>query len=94
MEIVYKHFNIIPDNEMNYFAQLKGVLESVDEYSSMQITRTPSHYLFRLTPSTPSYTNNIIEELNKYHNLLNIRVKFSKSIKTTSVINFKIKLQE
>lgn len=92
MEINKKFFHIIPENEKNYFAQLEGVITSVDEYSSLQITRTNSHYIFRLAPSVPRYTNNIIEELIKFHNVLHIRLDFSKSMKATATINFKISL--
>lgn len=94
MEIKTKFFGILPENEKLYFAQLKGVIESVDEYSSMQINKTPSHYNFRLAPSLPKYTNNIIEALTQFHNTLGIHLHFSKSIKTTGAINFKINLSE
>lgn len=93
MEIERKFFPILSENEKNYFAQLEGVLCSVDEYSSLQITRTPYHYNFRLAPSLPKYTDSIIEELIKFHNLLHIHLDFSKSIKTTATINFKINLE-
>ena len=92
MEIQKKFFNILSENEANYFAQLEGVISSVDEYSTLSITHTPYNYNFRLVPSLPKYTNIIIEQLIQYHNLLGIRLKFSKSIKTTATINFKISL--
>lgn len=92
MEINKKYFNILSENEKNYFAQLQGILESVDELCSLQITRAPDHYNFRLAPSVPRYTNNIIKELIRFHNMLHIRLDFSKSIKTTATINFKISL--
>jgi hypothetical protein len=92
VEINKKHFTILSENEKNYFALLRGVLESVDELCSLQITRAPDHYNFRLAPSVPRYTNSIIEELVKFHNTLHIRLDFSKSMKTTATINFKISL--
>lgn len=92
MEIQKKYFSILSENEANYFAQLQGVIESVDEYSTMQITKTPRHYLFRLAPSLPKYTNSIIEAITTYHNTLGIRLDFSKSMKTLAVINFRIKI--
>lgn len=94
MEIHTKFIGILSENEKLYFAQLKGVIESVDELSSIQITKTPSHYIFRLAPSLPKYTNNIISALTQFHNTLGIRLNFSKSIKTTGAINFKINLLE
>lgn len=94
MEIKTKHFGIISENDKLYFAQLKGVIESTDEYCSVEIKKTPYHYSFRLAPSLPAYTNNIIEALINFHNTLGIRLSFSKSIKTTGAINFKINLSD
>ncbi len=91
MEIVYKFFpNISLDNESIYFASLKGIIESVDELSSLEITKTPTAYLFRLIPSLPKYTNLIIEELIKFHNLIGVRLDMGKSIKSSATITFVI----
>lgn len=92
--LVNKKFfpKILSDNELIYFAHLEGILTSVDELSSLQITKTEEAYTFRLAPSLPKYTNMIIEEIIKFHNLFGIRLEFSKSIKTTGTIVFKINL--
>ena len=92
MEINYKYFPILKENESNYFAQLTGVLESVDEFLEAEITYTPSSYLFRIIPSLPGYNDKIISSLIDYHNMLGIRVNFSKSIKTSGTINFRLKI--
>jgi len=81
---------ILLENEITYFAHLEGVISSVDELSSLQITKTDGSYIFRIAPSLPKYNNMLIEELIKLHNLFNIRLIFSKSIKTTGTIAFKI----
>lgn len=95
MEILKKYLpSILSENEKTYFAHLEGVINSVDELSSLQITRTYNSYLFRLAPSHPKYTNLIIEELLKLHTLFKIRLDMSKSIKTSGSIVFKIKLKE
>lgn len=94
MEIQTKFFGILLENEELYFAKLRGVIESTDELSSMQITKSGNHYIFRLIPSLPKYTNNIIEVLIQFHNTLGIRLDFSKSIKTTGTINFVINLAD
>ena len=78
------------DNEEVYFASLRGIIESVDELSSLEVTKTPHAYLFRLVPSLPKYTNMLIEELIKFHNLISVRLDMSKSIKTTATITFSI----
>ena len=94
MKLYTKFFNILSENEINYFAQLEGVIDSVDEYSELQVTKALDHYNFRLVPSIPKYTNSLIDAIITYHNMLNIRLDFSKSIKTTATINFKIHFAE
>lgn len=91
MLINRKHFPpIISDNEELYFQHLIGVIESVDELSSLQITKIPYGYHFRLAPSLPKYNNMLLEEILKLHNLYGIRLDISKSIKSSGVLSFKI----
>lgn len=91
MQVVNKFFpEIMPENESSYFNVLQGIIESVDELASMEITKAPLSYNFRIAPSVPKYTNMIIEELLKFHNLLGIRLEMSKSIKNSAHITFKI----
>lgn len=93
MIVVKKFFpEILSDNDEMYFSQLEGIVESVDELCSMEIRKSPNHYIFRIAPSVPKYTNMIIEELFNYHNRLGIRLNMSKSIKTSAVISFQISL--
>lgn len=94
MEIQTKYFGILSENDKLYFAQLKGVIESADELCAMEVTKSTFKYNFRLVPSLPKYTNNIIEALTQYHNTLGVRLNFSKSIKTTGAINFTINLSD
>lgn len=84
--------HILKENDENYFAQLEGIISSVDEHSSLEITFTGSKYIFRLAPSHPKYMNMLIDEIIKYHNMFKIRLDFSKSIKTTVIIMFKLNL--
>lgn len=91
MQIHRKHFpEVIPDNDMVYLAHLEGLIDSVDELSSMEITRTPSSYHFRIATSLPKYNNMLIEELLKFHNMFHIKLNMSKSIKTSATIVFEI----
>lgn len=83
---------ILPENEITYFAHLEGVLSSVDELGSLQITKTQEAYTFRLAPSHPKYNNILLEEIFKIHNIYGIRLEVSKSIKSTGTIVFKINL--
>jgi hypothetical protein len=91
MLVVRKHFpELIPDNEELYLRMLSGVIESVDELSSLEISKLRDGYQFRLSPSIPSYSNSLIEELLKLNNLFGIRLDLSKSIKASGNVSFKI----
>jgi len=83
---------IMQDNEIAYFAHLEGVINSVDELSSLEITKTPTAYHFRLVPSLPKYNPMLLEELLKLHNVFHIKLNLSKSIKTSATIAFEINL--
>ncbi len=82
------------ENEKAYFAHLEGVISSVDEFSSLQITRTNNAYIFRLAPSMPRYNDMLLEEILRLHNMFRIKLDISKSIKSTGTIVFKIDLQD
>ena len=93
MIIEKKHFPaILSENEMTYFSHLEGVIDSVDELSSMQIVKTSETYNFRIATSHPKYNNVLIEEILKLHNVFKITLDLSKSIKTSGTIVFKIKV--
>jgi len=95
MEIRKKFFpEVMLENEKAYFAHLEGVISSVDEFSSLQITRTNNAYIFRLAPSMPRYNDMLLEEILRLHNMFRIKLDISKSIKSTGTIVFKIDLQD
>ena len=83
---------VMPDNELAYFAHLEGVINSVDELSTLEITRNPHSYHFRLAPSLPKYNEILLEEILKLHNIFKIKLNLSKSIKTSATIVFEINL--
>lgn len=91
MEIVRKYFpKIISDNEENYFLHISALIESVDELSSVEFKKGIESYSVRIAPSLPKYSQMLLEELLKFHNLLKIRVELSKSIRNTSTIEYSI----
>jgi hypothetical protein len=95
MEIQRKFFpSILLENEKVYFAHLEGVIDSIDEYSSMQITKSNDSYIFRLAPSVPKYGESLLKEILKLHNIFKIRLDLSKSIKSSGTIVFRINLHE
>ena len=83
---------VMPDNETAYFAHLEGVINSVDELSSLEITKNPRSYHFRLAPSLPKYNELLLEEILKLHNIFQIKLNLSKSIKSSGTISFEINL--
>jgi DNA-binding phage protein len=80
------------DNDETFIASLLGVIESVDELCSVEITKNSYSYRFRIAASHPMYNNMLIEEILKFHNMFQLRIDMSKSIKTSSIITFEINL--
>ena len=94
MQIQTKFFpRVMQDNEVAYLAHLEGIIDSVDELSTLEITKNPHSYHFRLAPSLPKYNNMLLEEILKLHNMLNIKLILSKSIKSSATIVFEINLE-
>ena len=84
MEIVTKFFpKVMVDNELAYLSHLEGIISSVDEMAIMEIIKNPHSYHFRLVPSIPKYSEMLLEEILKFHTMLNIRLDLSKSIKSS-----------
>ena len=93
MEINRKHFpKLMQDNDEVFLAHFEGIVNSVDELCSLEITKSLESYRFRIATSLPKYNNMVIEEILKFCNMFHIRVDMSKSIKTSSVITFEINL--
>jgi len=93
MQLHTKFFpQIMDENELIYLAHLEGIIDSVDELAILEIVKNPESYHFRLAPSLPKYNNMLLEELLKFHNILNIKLNLSKSIKTSATIVFEIVL--
>lgn len=85
---------VMPDNELAYFAHLEGVINSVDELSTLEITKNPHSYRFRLAPSLPKYNEMLLQEILKLHNIFQIKLSLSKSIKASATIVFEINLDD
>jgi len=94
MQIHKKFFpKIILDNDQLYLSHLEGVIDSVDELSSMEITKLDNAYKFRLAPSLPKYIPFLLQEILKFHTMVGIHLELSKSIKTSNTIVFQIILE-
>jgi len=93
MQINKKFFpEVMHDNEIAYFAHLEGIIDSIDELCSMEVTKNPHSYHFRIATSVPKYNEMLLQELLKFHNLFQIKLNLSKSIKSSATIVFEIEL--
>lgn len=93
MQVNKKFFpNVMLDNEELYFAHLEGIIDSIDELSIMEVIKTPYAYRFRLVPSLPKYNQMLLDEILKFHNMFQIKLNLSKSIKSSATISFEISL--
>lgn len=91
MEVNRKHFpKLMQDNDEIFLAHLEGVISSIDELCSLEISKSINSYRFRIAASLPKYNNMLIEEILKFCNLFKIHLDMSKSIKTSSTIVFDI----
>ncbi|MEI6186888.1 MAG: hypothetical protein WCP46_00100 [Alphaproteobacteria bacterium] len=84
--------DVLLENEKTYINYLSGILDSCDELATTEITRNPSTYSFRIVCSAPKYSQIVLSQLLDFHNLLNIKLDLSKSIRNAGTINFEITL--
>ena len=80
------------DNDDVFFGHLSGVVESIDEYAMMEITKVPDSFHVRVVPSLPLYNMLLLDEILKLSNLYKLRLDLSKSIKTTGTLSFNINI--
>jgi hypothetical protein len=93
MQVNRRYFpEIILDNDEVYYQHLYGILESIDELASLEIIKTPTELHFRIAPSLPKYSEMLLKEILKLHNIFHIRLDISKSIKSSAIINYSIVL--
>jgi hypothetical protein len=85
---------VLEDNELAYYSMLQAVIESVDELASMRITRKPTAVSFILVPSTPKYSQPLLQEVLSFHRVMGLKLNLSKSIRTTTTIQFEISFGE
>lgn len=92
MIVVRTFSDILTDNDENYLNLLESVISSIDNFSHMEISKFNNEYKFRLATTLPVYNNLILQEILDFHNRLGIHLELSKSIKTSGIIDFSIKL--
>ena len=93
MIIKRKNFpSLLKDNEETYFKYLEGIISSIDELSSMEITKTITGYTFRIACSTPQYSIPLLQEIIKFHKFLGMHIDISKSVKSSLTIFFGVEV--
>lgn len=93
MVLERRGFIILPENEKVYFAQLEGIINSVDELAMGEVIKNPQSYNFRISPSTPEYCQPLLTSLLTFNTLMGVRMNMSKSIRKLSAINFSITME-
>lgn len=81
---------ILEDNEEHYYQLLDATISSIDHLSSTIITKKPSSVSIRISPSHPTLSQDILQEVLNLHNLLRIKLNLSKSIRNSTVISFEL----
>lgn len=91
MIVVRRWFpKVLLDNDEVFFSYLENSLSNVDELCSVEIEHHKDSYKVRIAPSAAVYTEPLIHQILEFHNLFQIKLELSKSIKTTGVISFSI----
>lgn len=93
MDVVRKDFpEVMLDNDIIFLSHLEGVIESVDELCSIEITKKERNFHFRIAPSTAKYMEPILYEVLTFCNLFGLRLDLSKSMKASSTVTFNINI--
>lgn len=81
---------LLKEDDTIYLENIFNIIKNIDEYCYIQVTKNLKKYSFRLAPSSTTFINLLVEEIIKYNNTYNIKVDFSKSIKTALVVSFNV----
>jgi hypothetical protein len=93
MKVSRRNFpEIMLDNDETFFAQLIGVVDSVDELASIEIVKTEHSFHVRIAPSIAKYIEPILYEVLKFNNMFGIHLDLSKSMKASSTVTFDIEV--
>ncbi len=91
MLLVKKHFPpILEENTLTYFRYLEGIVESIDNEAVGEATRKLTGINVRISPSEPQYFPLILQDIEKIHNKLGLRMEYYKSMKTSGTVNYDI----
>jgi hypothetical protein len=83
--------SILKENEQTYFRYLEGIVLSVDEGAKIMVTKRSEDIGVRISPSAPSSFEIILQQIKRFHTMIDIQVEFSKSMKAGHNIFYAIK---
>ena len=83
---------IIDDNEVAYYNMLQSMVEAADSEALGHLQRTPDSVIIRITPSKNDLYSIILLVVKEINTIFGLVVEFSKSIKTSKNIVFRIKI--
>lgn len=92
MTIVKEGFSIIEDNEAIYYTTLISLIEACDSQCTVAIVKSPSSVTVRISPSFPTAIKPLMRTIKDINSTFGINVEFSKSIKSSSNITYRITL--
>lgn len=91
MRITKRHFPaILDDNTVTYFNHLEAIIDSIDYNASVEATRKLTGINIRVAPSEIKFLPLLIKDVEHIHNILNLRMEYSKSMKSSGTLNFNI----
>lgn len=81
---------ILSENEEAYFRHLEGIISSNDTEAMVEVTRRHDGIAVRIVPSSNRAQVLLLQSVKRMHTLLGLNVEFSKSMRASSNIYFKI----
>lgn len=91
-EVNKTYTEVLHDNDELYIDKVLCIIESVDLHSHVEISKVQNKLGFRVASTLPKYNALLLEELLAFHNLFGIHLDISKSIKTSGIIDFSVKI--
>lgn len=81
---------ILNDNTETYFKHLEGIICSIDVHASLELTKRIEGINVRISPSEPKFLFLLRKDIEQQHNILGLRMEYSKSMNSSGVINYNL----
>lgn len=79
---------LMRDNDAAYLNHIEYLIRSIDEDAELTVTQRLSSIGFQIKPSDIKLKPFIIKEIRKSHYKLDLKIDFSKSVNSTTLISF------